>query len=154
MRAAKSGVIVNVTSGGGRFVTPSLSLYQGTKFALEGVSEAAAIELAPFGIKVRIVEPGAVHTDFAGGSSIMTQSETVRDYDELTERVWKKLGDLMSAGSRTIVIAKVIFEAVTNTSDKIRYPAGDDVHQMLSERFAMSDEEYKKHAIEHFDVQL
>ena len=68
MRAAKSGLIINVSSTVGRIALPLSSLYVGCKSGLEGVSEAAAIELAPFGIRVRLVEPGAVHTDFSGRS--------------------------------------------------------------------------------------
>ncbi len=154
MRAAKSGVIVNVTSVGGRLVLPLNSLYHGSKFGLEGVSEAAAIELAPFGIKVRLVEPGGVRTDFAGRSLVMTQSETVRDYDPLVANVLAKFAERINVGSEPIVIAKVIFEAVTNTSDKIRYAAGDDANQMLPERYGMSDEQYQKVISERFNVSL
>ncbi len=154
MRAAKSGVIINVSSLGVRVVLPLASLYQGTKFGLNGVSEAAAIELAPFGIKVCLVEPGAVNTDFAGRGLVHTQSDTVRDYDALVERVWKKFGELIKAGSHPMAIAKVIFEAVTDTSDKFRYVAGDDARQMWAMRSAMTDEEYRKDTMERYDVRL
>ncbi len=154
MRAAKSGVIVNLTSVGGREVFPLNSLYHGSKFALEGVSEAAAIELVPFGIKVRLFEPGVVHTDFSGRSMVMTQSETVRHYDPIVANVLAKFGEVVNTGSKPLAIAKVIFEAVTSTSDKLRYLAGDDAHQMMSERNALSDEEYQKKLSERFDVRL
>ncbi len=64
MRAARRGVIVNVTSVEGRVVLPYNTICHGTKFGLEGVSECAALELAPLGVRVRIVEPGGVRTGF------------------------------------------------------------------------------------------
>ncbi len=154
MRAAKSGVIVNVTSVAGRVVFPLSSLYNGSKFGLEGVSEAAAIELAPFGIKVRLVEPGAVITDFRGHSLVMTQSETVHNYDPIVTNLMAKFGDFDNAASMPIATAKVIFDAVTDMSDRVRYLSGDDAHQMLSERNALSDENYQKTVSERFDARL
>ena len=67
-RERKAGLIMNVTSVGGRLALPFNSLYHGTKFALEGLSESLALELAPHGIQVKLIEPGGVRTDFAGRS--------------------------------------------------------------------------------------
>jgi short-subunit dehydrogenase len=65
LRAQKSGAIVNVSSMGGQMSFPGVAAYSASKFALEGLSEALAQELAPFGIKVMIVEPGALRTNFS-----------------------------------------------------------------------------------------
>jgi NAD(P)-dependent dehydrogenase (short-subunit alcohol dehydrogenase family) len=70
LRAQKGGAIVNVSSMGGRMSFAGGSAYSASKFALEGMTEALAQEVAPFGIKVMIVEPGALRTNFAGGSAI------------------------------------------------------------------------------------
>lgn len=66
MRQAKNGAIVNMSSMGGNMSFGGFSAYSASKFALEGASEALAQEVAPFGIKTMIVEPGAFRTDFAG----------------------------------------------------------------------------------------
>jgi NAD(P)-dependent dehydrogenase (short-subunit alcohol dehydrogenase family) len=68
MRAQKSGVIVNISSMGGVCGFPGIGYYNATKFAVEGLSEAMAKELAPLGVKVLIVEPGPFRTDWAGRS--------------------------------------------------------------------------------------
>lgn len=154
MRAAKSGVIVNVTSVGGRLVLPLTSLYNGTKYGLEGVSESVALELAPFGIKVRLVEPGGVKTDFATRSLVITQSDSVRVYDNIVKNVLETFGNITNAGSEPVTIAKVIYEAVTDTSDKIRYLAGDDALEMIPKRYATSDEDYQKEVSERFNICL
>lgn len=70
LRAQKSGAIVNVSSMGGQVSFPGTSAYSASKFALEGLSEALAQEVAPFGLKVIIVEPGALRTNFAGNNAL------------------------------------------------------------------------------------
>ncbi len=70
LRAQKSGAIVNVSSMGGQMSFAGASAYSASKFALEGLSEALAQEVAPFGIKVIIVEPGALRTNFSGSNAI------------------------------------------------------------------------------------
>lgn len=68
LRQQRSGAIVNMSSLGGQLSYGGFGAYSASKFALEGLSEALAQEVAPFGIKVLIVEPGAFRTDFAGGA--------------------------------------------------------------------------------------
>jgi NAD(P)-dependent dehydrogenase (short-subunit alcohol dehydrogenase family) len=65
MRKRLSGVIVNISSGAGRFGYPGGSAYVGTKFAIEGLSESLAYEVYPFGIQVVVVEPGFIQTNFS-----------------------------------------------------------------------------------------
>ena len=68
MRTRRAGAFVNISSLGGQLSYAGFGAYSASKFALEGLSEALALELAPFGIKVMIVEPGAFRTRFAGGA--------------------------------------------------------------------------------------
>jgi NAD(P)-dependent dehydrogenase (short-subunit alcohol dehydrogenase family) len=68
LRAQRSGAIVNISSLGGQLSYAGFSAYSATKFAIEGVSEALAQEMAPFGVKVLIVEPGQFRTNLAGAS--------------------------------------------------------------------------------------
>src|SRR5918999_554917 len=75
MRKQKSGTIVNISSGAGRFGYPVGSAYVSTKFAVEGLSESMAYELEPFGIKVILVEPGAVKINFANDMVIAKKSQ-------------------------------------------------------------------------------
>jgi NAD(P)-dependent dehydrogenase (short-subunit alcohol dehydrogenase family) len=81
MRARRSGRILNVSSFGGLAAFPATGYYHATKFALEGLSESLAAEVLPLGIRVTIVEPGGMRTDWAGASM---QQSTLRiaDYDD------------------------------------------------------------------------
>jgi len=82
MRARRAGRIVNITSMGGLTAFPGLSYYHGSKFALEGIGESLAREVAPFGIRVSNVEPGAFRTDWAGRSMVRAP-RSIADYDEV-----------------------------------------------------------------------
>lgn len=80
LRAQRSGAIVNISSMGGQLSFPGFSAYSAAKFAIEGVSEALAQEMAPFGVKVLIVEPGQFRTNLAGpGMRHMPVMEAYRD---------------------------------------------------------------------------
>lgn len=81
MRKQRNGTIVNISSMGGIAALPAVSFYNGTKFAVEGMSESLALEVAPLGIKILIVEPGPFRTDWAGRSANEVAS-TITDYDE------------------------------------------------------------------------
>jgi NAD(P)-dependent dehydrogenase (short-subunit alcohol dehydrogenase family) len=82
MRARRRGRILNITSMGGHITMPGIAYYCGSKFALEGVSEAVGKELEPFGISVTAVAPGSFRTDWAGRSMVRTE-RSIADYDEL-----------------------------------------------------------------------
>ncbi|MEB0048446.1 MULTISPECIES: oxidoreductase [unclassified Pseudomonas] len=81
MRQQRSGTVVNISSVGGIVAFPAVSFYHATKFAVEGISESLAQEVAPLGIKVLIVEPSAFRTDWAGRSA-NEASQTIDDYRE------------------------------------------------------------------------
>ncbi len=79
MRQRRSGHIVNISSIGGLMAFAATGYYHATKFAVEGISESLAIEVAPLGIKVTIVEPGPFRTDWAG-RSIIESATVIDDY--------------------------------------------------------------------------
>lgn len=81
LRKQKSGHVVNLSSIGGLVGLPGWGIYNSTKFAVEGLSEALAVEVAPLGIGVTIVEPGPFRTDFLGGSLAAT-AKVLPDYKE------------------------------------------------------------------------
>ncbi|WP_372089164.1 oxidoreductase [Tistrella mobilis] len=86
MRARRRGHIVNVTSMGGFITMPGISFYCGSKFALEGISEALGKEVAPFGIRVTALAPGQFRTDWAGRSMDRTP-RSIPDYDGVMDPI-------------------------------------------------------------------
>lgn len=139
LRRQRSGVIVNVSSIGGKITFPLGTLYHGTKFAVEGLSEALHYELLPLGIRVRIVEPGMVKTDFAGRSFDFSNDPALVEYQPLVGTFMSALGPMAANASHPDLVADVIFRAVTDEGDQLRYEAGPDAEQMLGARRASDD---------------
>ena len=87
-RANGSGLVINISSVGGRMTFPFGSLYHGTKWAVEGISEALRWELNEIGTQVKIVEPGFIKTDFGGRSFDFTNDETMEGYQPLIGKLF------------------------------------------------------------------
>ena len=92
MRTQGQGVIVNISLIGGRMTFPLGTLYHGTKFAVEGLSEALHYELEPLGIRVKIVEPGMIATDFSGRSFDFRQTSELTAYQPVVDKLFSVLG--------------------------------------------------------------
>ena len=143
MRQQKSGVIANVSSIGGKITFPLGTLYHGTKFAVEGLSEALHYELEPLGIRVKIIEPGAIATDFGGRSFDLQNDESIDEYQPTVQTVLGTLETSMAEGaSPASDCAAVIFSAITDGSDKMRYPAAGGAEQFLASREGVDDATY------------
>ena len=133
-RANRAGTLVNIASVGGRLAFPLGALYQGTKFALEGISEALHYELAALGIRVKVIEPGAMKTDFAGRSFDFSNDEGIAEYQPLVQSIVAAFGPFMAGGSSPEQVAEVILAAATDESDRLRYAAGADAERILATR--------------------
>lgn len=139
-RANRSGTVVNVSSMGGRITFPLGTLYHGTKFAVEGLSEALHYELAPLGVRVKVIEPGGIRTDFAGRSFDFNHDPALTEYQPLVDAVLGALGPMMEeGGSEPEQIAEVVYDAVTDGTDTLRYVAGGDAAQLLEARRVSDD---------------
>jgi len=139
MRANRSGTIVNISSIGGQITFPLGTLYHGTKFAVEGLSEALHYELEPLGIRVRIVEPGMIRPDFGGRSFDFAMDESLTDYAPTAEAMGRLFGKLASDPSAPEVVADVIWQAVNETGDRLRFRAGVDADALLDDRKTQDD---------------
>jgi len=140
MREQGSGVIVNISSIGGRMAFPLGSLYHGSKFAVEGISEALTYELAPLGISVKIIEPGLVDTDFGGRSFVLSGDADGGLYQDTVGAVFTAFTAIQGQGSATAeTVAGAIYGAATDGSRQLRYIVGDDAVATLGARAAMDD---------------
>lgn len=138
-RSRKSGTIVNISSIGGQMSFPLGTLYHGTKFAVEGLSEALHFELAAFGVKMKIIEPGMIRTDFGGRSFDFSNDETMLEYQDTIQKLFAAFGDAGNNGSEPTVVADVIWDAVTDGTDTLRYRAGSDAVELLDNRKKLDD---------------
>jgi short-subunit dehydrogenase len=142
MRNQRSGVIINISSFGGVTAGPFASLYNSSKFAVEGFSEALHFELSSFGISVKIVEPGSVATNFRNGMEMI--QNTIEDYNKelaaFIPKFTKRTEHLAKA--TTEEVAETIFVAATDNQSKLRYCIGDDAKFYIDLKNKNSEEDF------------
>ncbi|TIT78147.1 MAG: oxidoreductase [Mesorhizobium sp.] len=142
MRRKKAGTIVNITSMGGKIYTLLGAWYHATKHALEGWSDSLRLELAPFGIKVVVVEPGLIETGFGDvvADRLLKRSGTSA-YAKVAQVVAKttKASYGHGLGSHPRVIADVVSTAVRSAKPRTRYAAGKYAKMMIGVRKWLGD---------------
>jgi NAD(P)-dependent dehydrogenase (short-subunit alcohol dehydrogenase family) len=145
MRRQESGTIVNISSGAGRFGFPGGSAYVSTKFAVEGLSESMSYELEPFGIKVVIVEPGVIRTNFVDGLVVAKRSQDPNSpYSQIMQKIATGFEEMMKNASPPDLVAKVVLNAIRDENPSLRYLAGSDVEAWLGGNRKIADEELHK----------
>ena len=145
MRRQKSGTIVNISSGAGRFGFPSGSAYVSTKFAVEGLSESMSYELEPFGIRVVIVEPGVIRTNFGDGLVVAKRSQDPNSpYSQMMQKTANGFEEMMKNSSSPDLVAKVVLNTIGDENPSLRHLAGDDVEKWLGGKRKIADEEMHK----------
>lgn len=122
-RERRAGTIINVASMGGRITFPLYSLYHATKWAVEGFSESLQYELEEFGIRVKIVEPGPIKTDFYDRSMDLVSRPGLTAYDAFAARAMPKMQEAGAKAPGPDAVAKVVLRAATDGSRRMRYPA-------------------------------
>lgn len=145
MRRQRSGHILNISSIGGYQGFIGWGVYCSTKFAVEGLTESMALELAPLGIKATVVEPGFFRTDFLDDQSLVTSPTIIDDYAET------------SGGMRDFAVeanhgqpgdperfAKAIITLVSDANPPLRMPFGSDTVAAIEAKNALVAEELAK----------
>ena len=146
MRKQKSGTIVNISSGAGRFGYAGASAYISTKFAVEGLSESMSYELEPFGIKVILVEPGVIRTNVFKNIVTAKKSQNPNSpYSQIMQKMSTSFEHMLeNASSSPDLVAKVVLQAVTSENPSLRYLAGKDVETWIEAKRNKSDDEFYK----------
>lgn len=139
LRKRRSGTVVNLSSIGGQMTFPLGTLYHGTKFAVEGLSEALHYELEAFGVRIRIVEPGMIATDFGGRSFDFCNEASLVEYQGTVGKLFAHWRQVASSPSPPSLVAEVIWTAVHDPSDRLRFRAGADADTLLSARAEQDD---------------
>lgn len=149
MRLQKSGTIINVSSGAGQVGFPGISAYVSTKFAIEGFSESLMYELFPYGIKVVIIEPGVIKTNFFRNCIVSEHSmKKSSPYSRSLDKFQKNVELMQEHATSPFDVAKVILQVLGNNEPKQRYIVGNDVAMILEAKKNLSDIEFKKMMIQ------
>jgi len=142
MRAQGSGAIVNITSVGGKMHEPLGSWYHATKFAVEGLSDCLRMELAPFGIHVVVIEPGAIKTEWGGiarDSMLKYSGNTAYREQALLHAKMFEGADQSNMASPPEVVAATIADALRAKRPRTRYATGGGAKMILALRRFTSD---------------
>ncbi len=120
-RDQKRGTIVNVASVGGRVTFPLYSLYNSTKWAVEGFSESLQYELEEFNIRIKIIEPGPIKTDFYDRSQDLTRKTGLTVYDSFINMAMSGMQKAGADAPDGRIVAETIYRAVTDGTKRMRY---------------------------------
>jgi NAD(P)-dependent dehydrogenase (short-subunit alcohol dehydrogenase family) len=137
MRRQRSGHIINISSVGGYAGFPGWGVYGATKFAVEGISEALAGEVAPLGIKVTVVEPGFFRTDFLDETSLVRTAQHIDDYSESVGNTRAHAADA-NHGQRgdPRKLASAFIALVNGKNPPLRLPLGSDTVERIEAKNA------------------
>jgi len=144
MRKQNSGIIVNISSIAGRMGLPGSAAYISSKFALEGLSECLRYELGQFGIKVTLIEPGVIKTNFFN-SMIIPESKTDPKYKTLTDNILAGLKMMVEMGTAPSQVADVILKAIHDEGILPRYIVGTDATMFMEAKKMKTDLEFEKY---------
>ncbi len=122
-RAQQSGTIINVASMGGRITFPLYSVYHATKWAVEGYTESLQFELEPFGVRVKIIEPGPIKTDFYDCSMDLMSKPGLTAYDDYVGATMPSMQKAGETAPGPDIVAQAIYRAATDNSKRMRYSA-------------------------------
>jgi len=144
MRKQINGTIVNISSMVGRFGVPLNAAYVSSKFALEGLSESISFELDEFGIKVILVEPGVIQTDFFQNLKIKGNDTKSPYYKLMDKRIAFLKAAMKNSVSSSDQVANTILHAVNSRDPDMRYIIGNDATNSIHMRNSLSDREFMK----------
>ncbi len=139
MRERASGTIVNVTSQAGLLSFPGMAPYCASKWALEAATEALAIEVAPFGVRVAMVEPGAILTAIWGKTDL---TPPTGPYKKIRNRLGATIMGDLSHGSTADEVAECISTAISAEAPRLRWLVGRGAARNVAQRADWSDEDY------------
>jgi NAD(P)-dependent dehydrogenase (short-subunit alcohol dehydrogenase family) len=151
MRSQKTGgTIIIIGSANGFFGVPCASAYVSTKFALEGLTQSLRFELAHFGLKVVIIEPGAIRTNAATNSMFLPkklrgqEQKGISSFAEMTKSIMDKSVFAVTNGSSPKIVADVILKVATTEEPYWRYLAGADAESLFKTKKDTTDLEFEK----------
>ena len=142
MRPNGGGMIIQISSMGGKITFPLYSIYHATKFAVEGFTESLHYELSQFNIKMKLIEPGPIVTDFYGRSRQFIKPIDTNQYDGFIQKFNEAAEKVMKDAEGPEVVAKMIFKAATDKSNQMRYAVGKPGPMLLVLRKLLSDKLY------------
>jgi short-subunit dehydrogenase len=157
MRKLRKGIIVNLSSIAGKFTFPGSGVYAASKYAVEGITDALRLELAPFGIRVVAIRPGPIATEFNEVGNTLTgdlMARTDPDYKPVYQTAGAATGKLFAGLSipGADIIADCILQAVLSDAPRAVYSAGPLSEEFLGKRASLDDNAFYRFMMEKFGL--
>lgn len=157
MRSLRKGTIVNLSSIVGKFTFPGSGVYAAAKYAVEGITDALRMELAPFGIRVVAIRPGPIATEFNEVGNKLTgdlMARTDPDYKPIYQTAGAATGKMFAGLSipGPDLIADLILEAVLSDAPKAVYSAGPLSEDFLGKRANLNDDAFHRFMMDKFGL--
>ena len=155
MRERQAGVIINISSFLGKVALPLLTLYNASKYALEGVTDSLRHELSPFGIRVHSVMPGFFDTEFARKNLVSNPKTFAADspYSEMVTTLAPMIVEQINHGNDPGEVARLIGEIIEDDRFPARVTAGKKAAKFIPMRRVLSDEDFERRVREYYGLE-
>ncbi len=154
MRKQQSGVIINISSFLGKIGLPLLTMYNSSKYAVEGITDSLRYELRDFNIRVHSIMPGFFDTQFAR-SNLVTNLDTfdkTSPYAKLVENLTPNIIEQINGGNDVREVSKMILEIIENDKFPARATVGDKASKFIPMRKELSDEDFERRVREYYKL--
>jgi len=154
MRKQNSGVIINISSFLGKIGLPLLSLYNSSKYAVEGITDSLRYELHDFNIRIHSIMPGFFNTNFAK-DNLVINNETFKEtspYSKLVSPLASVIVDQINNGNTADEVARIILEIIKNPNFQARVTAGDKAKKFIPMKKELSDEDFERRVREYYNI--
>ncbi|WP_457593953.1 SDR family oxidoreductase [Hydrogenimonas sp.] len=154
MRKGGGGVIINISSFLGKIGLPLLTMYNATKYAVEGVTDSLRYELADFNIRVHSILPGFFDTQFAR-SNLVTNEKTFSDhspYAGMVSKLAPQIVEQINHGNDADEVARLIYRIIEDENFPARVTAGEKASKFIPMRKELSDEDFERRVREYYGI--
>ncbi len=154
MREQNDGIIINISSFLGKIGLPLLTLYNASKYAVEGITDSLRYELSDFNIRVHSIMPGFFNTEFAR-ENLKTNLETFDEnspYAKTVSNLTPLIVEQINQGNEAIEVAKKILEVIENDKYQARVTVGDKAKKFIPMKKELSDEDFERRVREYYNL--
>jgi len=154
MRKANYGIIINISSFLGKIGLPLLTLYNASKYAVEGITDSLRYELHDFNIRVHSILPGFFDTEFARKNLVINMGTFDENsaYQKLVSNLAPKIIEQINNGNDVSEVAKLILKIINNENFPARTTVGDKAKKFIPMRKELSDEDFERRVKEYYGI--
>ncbi len=154
MRVQKQGIIINISSFLGKIGLPLLTLYNSSKYAVEGITDSLRYELKDFNIRSHSIMPGFFNTNFAK-ENLVTNHKTFdknSPYSKIVSNLAPQILEQINHGNDAILVAKTILKIIENDNAPARVTVGEKASKFIPMRRELSDEDFERRVREYYEL--